>query len=234
MLTAIIGDGDDIHVVFFDLRIIYHDHTVGRIDADTIHTHTAGEHQTVVGVELTELAGADLHIQHDALTHTLIEVCSDKRQPSVAAHAAGAFKGTIEVRTAAEVQGHAFRSEHGLRFLLTLQLPRTASTVEDTLEVHIENYICQIGNGLFIVRLLIRVSVQLTHGLEKQCVAVLLMGCGCGFAFLCGGTVELECVYTILLSAISHNCSRGQFIDPVFCLRHRTTSHFYSGRSAVL
>ena len=176
-LAAVIGDSDDIYIALHNIRIIHHDHTVRSVDANAIYACTTGKHQAVVGVELTELAGADLHIQHNALTHTLIEVCPDEGQPCVAAHAAGALKGTIAVRTAAEVQDHAFRSEHGLRFLLTLQLPCTAPTVENTLEVHIENYICQIGNGLFIVRLLIRIPMQLAHSLEEQCVAILFVRC---------------------------------------------------------
>ena len=49
--------------------IVYDDDPVIFVNADAVHPGSAGEHETVVGVEFAELASAQFHVQHDPLAH---------------------------------------------------------------------------------------------------------------------------------------------------------------------
>ena len=61
--------------VYKDAKVDYVDYQVLDIsDADAVDAHAAGQHQTVVGVEFTELAAIQFHVQHDPLAHGLIHI----------------------------------------------------------------------------------------------------------------------------------------------------------------
>ena len=152
---------------------------MGPVNADAVNADTAGQHQSVVDVELAELAVTDGHIHHNAAAHRVIKILSDEGQPRLSAHAARTLKGEISMRAGAKIKAHALGTEQGLGLLLPNQvfLPGTAP-VEDAGEVHIENDVREVGYQLPTGCFGEGVAVQHAHDLIEQCVIVLLVGCG--------------------------------------------------------
>ena len=150
VLGAVIFDRNDIDVIHGTHKIVDDDHTAGYINTDILHTDTGGHHQSVVGVEFTELALTDVHTKHNAAAHTLIQIRANEREPSVAAHVAGAFKSNIAVGCAADGQSDTFRTEHisGLRLAQNLSAA-VAAHIEDAGEVHIDDRIVQFRGCVF-------------------------------------------------------------------------------------
>ena len=116
-----------------------------------------------------------------------------------------------------EVQADSLRTEHSFRFLLPdkLHLFRTAA-VKDVFKVHIKDDVRQARNDLTIAMLLVIIPAQLTHDLEEQGVAVLLMGYRFDLAFLRCSPAEMKCVLLAVCQNVTHDRPGGQFIDSVF------------------
>ena len=160
-------------------RIVDDHHPVRLVNANAVNADTAGQHQSVVGIELTELAVPDGHIHHNAAAHGIIKILSDEGQPRLPAHAARTLKGEVAMRPGAEIQARALGAEQGLGLFLPDQvfLPGTAP-VEDTGEVHIENDIGEVRHQLPAGSFGEGIAVQHAHDLIEQCVIVLLVRCG--------------------------------------------------------
>ena len=97
VLGAIILHGDDGDEMLRAGGVVHYDDPVGTVNVHAVNACAAGQHQTVVGVQLGELALVDVHAQHDAPAHRVIEACPDEGQPRLTAHATGALKGNIAV-----------------------------------------------------------------------------------------------------------------------------------------
>ena len=69
-------------------RIVNDHHPMGPVNADAVNADTAGQHQSVVGVEFAELTVTDGHIHHDASTHGVKKIFPNEGQPRLPAHAA--------------------------------------------------------------------------------------------------------------------------------------------------
>ena len=78
-------------------RIVDDHHPMGSVNADAVNADTAGQHQSVVGVEFAELTVTDGHIHHDAAAHRIIKILPDEGQPRLPAHAARTLKGKVAV-----------------------------------------------------------------------------------------------------------------------------------------
>ena len=178
-LRSVVLYGDDADIPLCARRIVDDHHPVGLVNADAVNADTAGQHQSVVGVELAELAVTDGHIHHDAAAHGVIKIFPNEGQPRLPAHAARTLKGKIAMRSGAKIQAHALGTEQGLRFFLPdpVFLSGTAP-VEDAGEVHIENDVREVGYQLPTGCFGEGVAVQHAHDLIEQCVIVLLVGCG--------------------------------------------------------
>ena len=130
-------------------RIVNDHYPVGLVNADAVNADTAGQHQTVVGVELAELAVTDGHIHHDAAAHGIIKILPDEGQPCLSAHAARTLKGEVAMRAGAKIQAHALGAEQGLGLLLPDQVFLSGTApVKDAGEVHIENNVREVGHQL--------------------------------------------------------------------------------------
>ena len=178
-LRSVVLYGDDADIPLCARRIVDDHHTVGPVNTDAVNTDTAGQHQTVVGVELAELAVTDGHIHHNAAAHRVIKILSDEGQPRLPAHAARTLKGEVAMRAGAKIKAHALRTEQGLGLLLPDQmfLPVTAP-VKDAGEVHIENDVREVGHQPPAGCSDEGIAVQHAHDLIEQCVIVLLVRCG--------------------------------------------------------
>ena len=202
--------------------IVYDDDPVIFVNADAVHPGSAGEHEAVVGVEFTELASAQFHIQHDPLAHGLIEIRPDEGETGLAAHAGGALKGHIAAGAAAEVQGNPLGTEHisGLLPANLLRLPGSAP-VKDPGEVHIEQHIGK-SRDLLLTTLPPALPVELVHQLVEHGAAVLLV-LGTRYLAVLGGTaVQSKGVNAVFLRGIAHHRPGREFVDLIG--RHWLTS----------
>ena len=178
-LRSVVLYGDDADIPLCARRIVDDHHPVGPVNADAVNADTAGQHQTVVGVELAELAVTDGHIHHDAAAHGIIKILPDEGQPCLSAHAARTLKGEVAMRAGAKIQAHALGAEQGLGLLLPDQVFLSGTApVKDAGEVHIENNVREVGHQLPAGRSGEGAAVQHAHDLIEQCVIVLLVGCG--------------------------------------------------------
>ena len=135
-------------------RIIYHNNTVGLVNADPVQPHASGEYQTVVSVKFTELTITDGHVHLNTAAHLTVHVLPKKGQLALAAHAVRTLKGEIALHPGAEIQAHALRTEHIPCLLLTDLLSRQrAAAVENSGEVHIENDIGKTIDQMVVCRL---------------------------------------------------------------------------------
>ena len=221
VLRAVVLHGDDGNKTLRACQVVHDDDPVGTVDIYAVDANAAGQHQTVVDVELGELAIADGHVHHDPAAHRLIEVGPNEGQLPLPAHAAGALKCQIAVLTGSKVQPHAVGPEHILRLPLALQMFRRGVPVKDTVEVHVEDHVGQVGDGRSVVRLGEAVAAQDAHGLEEQRVAVLLVERAVYSAPLGGGAVQMKGPDSVCLLGVAGNRPGGQLVDSV---AHTTTS----------
>ena len=87
-LRSVVLYGDDADIPLCARRIVDDHHPVGPVNADAVNADTAGQHQSVVGVEFAELTVTDGHIHHDASTHGVKKIFPNEGQPRLPAHAA--------------------------------------------------------------------------------------------------------------------------------------------------
>ena len=202
--------------------IVYDDDPVIFVNADAVYPGSAGEHETVVGVEFTELASAQFHIQHDPLAHGLVQFRPDEGEAGLAAHAGGALIGHIAAGAAAEVQGNPLGTEHISGLLPAGLLRLSGSTpVKDPGEVHIEQHIGKSCDFL-IATLSPAFPVELVHQLVEHGAAVLLVP-GTRYLAVLGGTaVQSKGVNAVLLRGITHHRPGKEFVDLIG--RHWLTS----------
>ena len=202
--------------------IVYDDDPVIFVNADAVHPGSAGEHETVVGVEFTELAASQFHIQHDPLAYGFIQIRPDKGETGLAAHAGGALKSHIAVWTAAEVQGDPLGAEHisGLSPAGLLCLS-SSTPVKDPGEVHVEQHIGE-SRYLLLATLPPALPVELVHQLVEHGAAVLLV-LGARYLAVLGGTaVQSKGVNAVLLRGVTHHRPGREFVDLIG--RHWLTS----------
>ena len=178
-LRSVVLYGDDADIPLCARRIVDDHHPVGPVNADAVNADTAGQHQSVVGIELAELAVTDGHIHHNAAAHRVIKILSNEGQPRLPAHAARTLKGKIAMRAGAKIKAHALGTEQGPGLLPPdpVFLSGTAP-VEDAGEVHIENDVREVSHQLPTGSSGEGIAVQHAHDLIEQCVIVLLVRCG--------------------------------------------------------
>ena len=225
VLRAVILHGDDRDIPGCHHRIVHHDDAVGLIDIDPVQPHTAGEHQPIVGVEFAELAVADGHVHLDAAAHLVVHILAEKRQFALTAHAVGSLEGEIAAHPRAQIQTHALRPKHIPGLLLADQLPgqRTAA-VKDSGEIHVEDHIRQAANELVVCGLGKVVSLQNTHDLEEQRIAILLVKGGKSLTLFRCCPIKGKIPLPVFMSGIAHHRPGGQFKNAVFTLGHFLTS----------
>ena len=202
--------------------IVYDDDPVIFVNADAVYPGSAGEHETIVGVEFTELASAQFHIQHDPLAHGLVQFRPDEGETGLTAHAGGAFKSHIAVWAAAEVQSDPLGAEHVSGLFPAGLLRLSGSTpVKDPGEVHIEQHIGE-GRYLLLATLPPAFPVELVHQLMEHSAAILLVLGTRYLAVLGGAAVQSKDVNAVFLRGITHHCPGREFVDLIG--RHWLTS----------
>ena len=225
VLGAVVLHSDDGNQVLGAGAVLHDNDPVGTVNVHAVDARAAGQHQAVIGVQLGELALVNVHAQHDAAAHRVMEVCADEGQPRLTAHAAGALESHITAGAGTEVQSHALGTEHGPGFLLAYPLFFAGgAAVKDTVEVHVEDGVGQVGDELPIAGFGVTVTTQDAHGLEEQGIAVLLVGGRSAFAFLRRQRAEIEGVAICRLHGVTHHRTGGQLKDLVSGLRHSVTS----------
>ena len=162
-----------------EFRIVHNDDPVGFCQIHRVHPCPAGEHQTIVGIELGELTAAHLQVQHDPAPDRFTEIRPKKRQPCLPAHIAGAFKGQIGAGTGTEIQSDPLRTEHGLSFLLPLQPAHGAAGFKDAGKVHVEDDVGKLGDHRVVCGQSRLAAVEDREDLIEQ--RVVLLGLGSGF-----------------------------------------------------
>ena len=202
--------------------IVYDDDPVFFVNADAVHPGSAGEHETVVGVEFTELAAIQFHVQHDPLAHGFIQIRPDEGEPGLAAHAGGAFKSHIAAGAAAEVQSDPLGAERVSGLLPAgLLRPSSSAPVKDPGEVHIEQHIGE-SRDFLLAALPPAFPVELVHQLMEHGAAVLLVLGTWYLAVLGGAAVQSKGVNAVLLRGITHHRPSRELVNLIG--RHWLTS----------
>ena len=195
--------------------VVHHNDPVGPVDVDPLHPCAGGEHEPVVGVQLGELATAQLQIQHNAPPHRLPQICPDKRKPPHAAHGVGALKGGVLPGAVPQVQGDALRPEQRLRQSLESSHPgRGRAPVEDAGEVHIAQGGGQVLHYTRLFRGNEPVPVEGALNLEEQGVLLLLLTAG-KLAPPGGVPVESDGNSPVLLLGVAQDGLGGEQINPI-------------------
>ena len=198
---------------------------MGAVDVHTIDTGAGGQHQAVVSVQFGELALADLHAQHDALAHCVVNVGTDERQPRLTAHTAGAFKRHITMQAGAKVQAYALGAEHRPGLLLADTLFFIGGVaVKDACEVHIKNRVRQVGNQFPVTGFGVIVATQDAHGLEEQRIGILLVGGRSASAFFCCRCAEIKRIPILCFHSVTHHRPGRQLENLISGLGHILTS----------
>ena len=117
-LRTVVIHGDGLYLRDDGFGIVHHDDPPLVQKAAAVNPSSPGEEQTIVGIELAELAMADGHIQHHSFAKLPVHILPDEAELGIAAHAGGAFKGDIPGRLPVDHQRDSLRVEHQLRLLL--------------------------------------------------------------------------------------------------------------------
>lgn len=143
----LINDGDERHVPHTGFFIVDHDHPIGLINFNPILPCSAGEHQSIIGVQFAQLARTNLHIQHDPPAQRLVNVLSHERDLRLAAHAVGALESQIPTGSSAKIQHDALWPEHTLCFLLSNGMTVLRGIpAEDIAEIYVANHVRQVAD----------------------------------------------------------------------------------------
>lgn len=195
--------------------VVHHNDPVGPVDLHALHPCAGGEHEPVVGVELGELAPAQLQVQHNAPAHRLPQIRPEEREPAHAAHGVGTLEGGVLLRAVPQVQGDALRAEQLLR--QGLQPGHTGGNtvpVKDAGEVHIAQDRGQVLHYARLFRGGEPVPVEDALDLEEQGVLVLLLPPR-KLAPPGGIPVEGDGNSPALLLGVAQDGLGGEQIDPV-------------------
>ena len=145
--TCPIFHGNDIRIRIDSRRIVDDNDRVLLPQYIRFYACSARKQQTVIGVELGQLANAKCHADRHPVGKLLIYICADERKHSAAAHTARAFKGEVACVSLTEVQCNPLRGKHGLGLFLhesrfrVIRIP-----IKYSFEVKIEYYIRKIGD----------------------------------------------------------------------------------------
>ena len=213
---------DNGNALHFFGGIVHYNDAVLPVDPDTVHPNAGRKQEAVVGVELTELAAVQFHVQHDPPAHGFIQICPDEGEAGLAAHTGGALKGHIAAGAAAKIQGDPLGTEHISGLLPTdLLCSSGPAPVKDPSEVHVEQH---IGNrcDFLIATLPPALPVELVHQLMEHGAAVLLVLGTWYLAVLGGAAVQSKGVNAVLLRGITHHRPGRELIDLIG--RHWLTS----------
>ena len=147
--AAVILHSDHRDVLHDAPGIVHHDDVIGiHVEGVPVDLLSACEHQTVVGVELRELALSDLHAQAHALPHGIIEIGADKGELIIPAHAGRTLEGHETDGSSVKDELDPLRAKEKLSHLLQLLHPPDRPPVEDPGEVEINQEALQ----LFLIR----------------------------------------------------------------------------------
>ena len=166
--------GDDIDIGIYGSGIVDYDNSVLVPQHIRFYACSARKQQTVIGVELGQLANAKCHADRHPVGKLLIYICADKRKHSAAAHTARAFKGKVAHRTVTEVQCNPLGAKHGLGlFLHQSHLRVPGIPIKYPLEIQIEQDIGKIGKQGVFGRRLIFAAMEDAHGLKENGIVLL-------------------------------------------------------------
>ena len=218
LVAAVILDGDDGNPVHDTVRIIYDDDVIRvHVKKPLIDRPAAGEHESVVGVELGELAAANLHAQGHALPHGIIEIGADEGELVIPAHAGRTLEGHEPDGTPVEDKLDPLWAKEKLSHLLQLLHLSDRPPVEDPGEVEIDQKALQ----LFLVREpgLARDICQRQKLVEHGAI---ILQCLCDRALigLIVG-VEIKAPAVLCLLCEIQNRPRGNLKDAVLRQFHR-------------
>ena len=116
--ACLIFHGNDIHIRIDSRRVIDDNDRILVPQHIRFNACSARKQQTVIGVELGQLANAKCHADCHPAGKLLIYICADKRKHRAAAHTARAFKGEIACVSLTEVQCNPLRGKHGFGLFL--------------------------------------------------------------------------------------------------------------------
>ena len=172
--TCLIFHGNDIHIRIDSRRIV--DDNDGILVPQHIRFNacSARKQQTVIGVELGQLANAKCHADRHTAGKLLIYIRTDKRKHSAAAHAARAFKGEIACVSLTEVQCNPLRGKHGFGLFLHERRFRVIRIpIKYSFEVKVEYYIRKIGDQRVRGGLFVFLPTEDAHSLKENGIVLL-------------------------------------------------------------
>ena len=166
--------GNDIHIRIDSRRVIDDNDGILLPQHIRFYACSARKQQTVIGVELGQLANAKRHADRHPAGKLLIYICTGKRKHSAAAHAARAFKGEIAHRTVTEVQCDPLGTKHELGlFLHQSHLRVPGIPIKYSFEVKVEYYIRKIGDQRVRGGLFVFLPAEDAHSLKENGIVFL-------------------------------------------------------------
>ena len=172
--TCPILHGDDIHIRIDSRRIVDDNDRILVPQHIRFYACSARKQQTVIGVELGQLANAKCHADRHPAGKLLIYIRANKRKHSAAAHAARAFKGEIACVSLTEVQCNPLRGKHGFGLFLHERRFRVIRIpIKYSFEVKVEYYIRKIGDQRVRGGLSVLLPTEDAHSLKENGVVLL-------------------------------------------------------------
>ena len=172
--TCPILHGDDIHIRIDSRRIVDDNDRILVPQHIRFYACSARKQQTVIGVELGQLANAKCHADRHPAGKLLIYIRANKRKHSAAAHAARAFKGEIACVSLTEVQCNPLRGKHGFGLFLHERRFRVIRIpIKYSFEVKVEYYIRKIGDQRVRGGLSVLLPTEDAHSLKENGIVFL-------------------------------------------------------------
>ena len=172
--AGLIFHGNDIHIRIDSRRVIDDNDRILVPQHIRFYACSAGKQQTVIGVELGQLANAKCHADRHPAGKLLIYIRTDKRKHSVAAHAARAFKGEIACVSLTEVQCNPLRGKHGFGLFLHERRFRVIRIpIKYSFKVKVEDCLRKIGDQRVRSGLSVLLPTEDAHSLKENGVVLL-------------------------------------------------------------
>jgi len=172
--TCLIFHGNDIHIRIDSRRVIDDNDRILLPQHIRFYACSARKQQTVIGVELGQLANAKCHADRHPAGKLLIYIRANKRKHSAAAHAARAFKSEIACVSLTEVQCNPLRGKHGFGLFLHERRFRVIRVpIKYSFEVKVEDCLRKIGDQRVRGGLFVFLPAEDAHSLKENGVVLL-------------------------------------------------------------
>ena len=106
-----------------------------------VNPSAAGKEQTVIGVELTQLALPNGHAEHHAFFQLFVNISPDEAEFGITAHTGRTLEGHIGVQVALQTKLDSLRAEHPFCFSLELRHLTHRLSIKDAGKINVDKHL---------------------------------------------------------------------------------------------